>query len=267
VIHIDLNPDHIGKNHPVTLGLLSDPKRTLGRLAECLRQCLSTSQKTAAASRAVQIQAAKDKKRAAEIAADKLHASDHPMHFCRFAEELAATLKDSGINEPVVFDEALTCSPALNRYLIPTTPRHYFLPRGGCLGIGIPSAIGVKLAHPDKTVIGIAGDGAAMEVIQALATAARYRIGVKFVICNNQSYKVCVDNLNAYRTLHGAAADRQQPESFDLSNPPLDFVKLAEGQGVPAKRVSRAAESRDAIRHMLNDPGPFLLEVVVAKSQ
>jgi benzoylformate decarboxylase len=263
VIHIDLDADYIGKNHPVTLGLLSDPKRTLAALAQSLRQRLTPSQKNTAATRTAAIQKSKGDKRAAEIANDRANRSTGRLTFAEFAEELAMALNAAQIHDPVVVDEALTCSPALTRYLVPTTPRHYFLPRGGCLGIGLPTAIGVKIACPTKTVIGVTGDGAAMEVIQSLATAARYGIGAKLIICNNRSYKVCVDNLNAYRGLHNVAVSRLQPESFDLSNPVLDFVKIAEGQGVPGYRVSTAAAVKTGIAALLNSPGPFLLEVEI----
>ncbi len=104
-------------------------------------------------------------------------------------EELAKHVPD----DVIIFDEALTTSPDVTRYMPPKLPGHFFQTRGGSLGVGIPGAIGLKLAHPDKTVIGFTGDGGSMYTIQALWTAAHYNIGAKFVICNNQSYRLLKD--------------------------------------------------------------------------
>ena len=69
-------------------------------------------------------------------------------------------------------------APELTQHLPPTLPGHYFSTRGGSLGVGFPGAMGLKLALPDKTVIGFSGDGGAMYTIQAMWTAARHGIAV-----------------------------------------------------------------------------------------
>ena len=103
-----------------------------------------------------------------------------------------------------------------------------------------------------------------MEVIQALATAARHDIQAKFVISNNRKYKVCELNLSRYREDLDMDVGRAQPASFDLSRPELDFVKLADGQGVNAMRVDKPEQIGPAIKTMLDHDGPFLLDVMVA---
>jgi GMC oxidoreductase/Thiamine pyrophosphate enzyme, C-terminal TPP binding domain len=80
----------------------------------------------------------------------------------------------------MIFDESLTVSPELARYLPPTVPGHFFQTQGGSLGVGIPGAIGMKLAHPDKTVVGFTGDGGSMYTTQALWTAAHHKIGTTY---------------------------------------------------------------------------------------
>jgi benzoylformate decarboxylase len=179
------------------------------------------------------------------------------MPFAAFARELAAQLPESAL----VFDESLTCSPALTRYLTPRAGR-YFIPRGGCLGIGLPGAIGASAGVTDRMVVGLTGDGGAMEVIQCLATAARERLPAKLIVCNNRSYKVCEFNLDAYRRDRGIDPNRPQPDSFDLSRPDLNFAMMAEGQGVKAARVENPEDIAPRIREMIEHPGPFLLDVV-----
>src|SRR5205085_5821846 len=91
------------------------------------------------------------------------------------------------------------------------------------LGVGIPGAIGLKLAHPDRTVVGFTGDGGSMYTIQALWTAAHHNIGAKFVICNNHSYKLLKLNIQQYWRERGIP-EHDFPHSFDLAQPDIDFA-------------------------------------------
>lgn len=257
-IHIDLNAYEIAKNHPVDLGLVSDPKLTLARLAEALRGLLTPEQRQAAAARVAAFTAEKQATRQAELARDQQDRNATPLHFFRFMEELAPQLPE----DVVVFDEALTNSPALTRYLPPTRPGHFFQTRGGSLGVGIPGAIGLKLAMPDKTVLGFTGDGGAMYTIQALWSAARHNVGAKFVVCNNRSYRLLQLNISQYWRAQGVAP-HDFPLSFDLSKPELNFAEMARAMGVPAARVATPDEIGPAIRQALDHAGPFLLDVVV----
>ena len=66
------------------------------------------------------------------------------------------------------------------------------------LGTGLPGAVGLKAAHPDRVVFGFSGDGGSISTIQAISTAARHSLGVKFVVCNNRSYRILKLNLQDY---------------------------------------------------------------------
>jgi benzoylformate decarboxylase len=131
--------------------------------------------------------------------------------------------------------------------------------------VGLPGAIGVKLAHPERTVIGFSGDGGAMFTYQALWTAAHHKIGAKFVVCNNSSYRILKQNIVAYWRDLGLSPNEfpDFPPSFDIRDPGLDFVSLAGGMGVPGCRVSQPAEIAGAITAMLDHDGPFLIEVLL----
>ncbi|MCA2666588.1 MAG: thiamine pyrophosphate-binding protein [Dolichospermum sp.] len=258
VLHIDLNAYEIAKNHPVDIGVVSDPKLTLAKLAIMLESILNPEQKAAAKARTEAIGQAKAQNHQRQLDADRQIRDHVPLHLSRFMEELAAKLPE----DAVIFDEAITNSPAITRYFPPTKPRHYFVTRGGSLGVGIPGAIGAKLAHPDKTVIGFAGDGGAMYTIQALWTAARHNIDVKFVICNNRSYRILQENIDAYWQERNIP-ERDYPLSFDLSKPDIHFASIAQSLGVPGVRVEKPADIASAIEQMLNHPGPFLIDVVL----
>jgi benzoylformate decarboxylase len=258
VIHIDLNAYEIAKNHPVDVGLVSDPKFTLARLATVLEAILAPAQKEAARARVAEMARAKEMKRRSELERDQSQRDTVPLHFSRFMEELAAQLPADAI----IFDEALTNSPAIERYRTPTEPGHYFLTRGGSLGVGIPGAIGVKLAHPDKTVIGVSGDGGAMYTIQALWAAARHNVDAKFVICNNRSYRLLQLNIHAYWQERQVPA-HDFPLSFDLSSPVMRFDEMARSMNIPGVRIEKPAEIAPAIQQALAHKGPFLIDVVL----
>lgn len=258
VIHIDLNLYEIGKNHRVDLGLLGDPKLSLAALAEELESSQWPDLKQAAKARSAQLARQKEAKRSSELEKDKKDRDALPMHMVRFMEELAPQLPE----ESIIFDEALTNSPAVSRYVSPEKGGQYFLTRGGSLGVGIPGAIGAQLANPGKTVFGFTGDGGSMYTIQALWTAARHNIGAKFVVCNNGSYRLLQLNVSAYWKERGIP-QHQFPLSFDLSKPELQFAGIAQAMGVPATRVEKPEQIKPAIREALATKGPYLIDLVL----
>lgn len=259
VVHIDLNAYEIGKNHRVDLAVVADPKLSLALLADALEAGMTAGQRKTADARTAEIGAAKAAKRAAQIEADQAAAGKTPLSMAPFMAELARHLPSENV---VIFDEALTSSPAVVRYWPPQRTGEYFLTRGGSLGIGFPGAIGAKLANPGKTVIGFSGDGGSMYTIQALWTAARHNIDVKFVVCNNGSYRLLQLNIDQYWKDQGVPK-HDFPLSFDLSSPPLHFVDLARGMSVPGLRVETPEQIAPAIQQMLATPGPFLLDLVL----
>jgi thiamine pyrophosphate-dependent acetolactate synthase large subunit-like protein len=258
VIHLDLDTDAIAKNHRVDLPMLGDPKSGLAALADALRQVMTPAQKEAAAGRTRQAAEAKQKKRNAELEKDKAARDGVPVKMSRFMEELNTELPQDAI----IFDEALTNSPPIVRYRPPAKTSEYFLTRGGSLGIGIPGAIGAKIARPDRTVVGFTGDGGSMYTIQALWTAARHNIDAKFVVCNNASYRLLQLNIEQYWK-EQSVPRHDYPLAFDLSHPPLHFVEMARGMGVQGLRVEKPWEIGPAIKQMLAHPGPFLIDLVL----
>jgi benzoylformate decarboxylase len=263
VIHIDLNAYEIAKNHRVDYGIVADPKLSLAQLAGALEATMSEAQHNAAHQRREEIAQQKQNKHVAALKADQAAPARRPgaapIKMASFMEELAAQLPKEKV---IIFDEALTNSPPIVRYWPPQRTGEYFLTRGGSLGVGIPGAIGAKLANPDKTVIGFTGDGGSMYTIQALWTAARHNVGAKFVICNNASYRLLQLNIDQYWK-EGGIPKHDYPLSFDLSHPALKFVEMASGMGVAGVRVERPQAIKEAIAQMLAHPGPFVLDLVL----
>ncbi|WP_371679473.1 thiamine pyrophosphate-binding protein [Streptomyces sp. NBC_01276] len=250
VVHIDLNAYEIAKNHPVDLGLAADPRQALRALAGVLEQRQSPAQRAAAAAR---LDVRTRERARADLAADD---DGTPMAvFLR-------TLAERTGRDLIVFDEALTTSPLVTRYLPPERPGDYHLTRGGSLGVGFPGAVGAKLAHPDRLVVGFAGDGGSMYTHQALWTAARYGIDAKFVVCNNRKYRLLDDNIAQYWRERDIA-EHPYPGSFDLAHPEIDFAGLARALGADGTRVEKPDEAPAAVARMLAHPGPYLVDIQI----
>jgi acetolactate synthase I/II/III large subunit len=125
----------------------------------------------------------------------------------------------------------------------------------GTLGFGFPSALGVKVAHPDKPVVSVAGDGGFLFGVQELATAVQYGIAVVVLLFNNGAYgNVMRDQrTNFGNRVIGAA----------LANP--DFMLLARSFGVEAHRVASPEALRPVLKAALEAKGPVLIEIEVAQ--
>jgi len=261
VIHFDLNTYEIGKNFPLTIGALADPKAALGLLARVLKTSMNQEQRIRAQNRRMQKEKAKAIERKGDLEKDARVRNEVPLHASRFMEELAQRL--ANLPRPaLIFDEALTCSPELLRYLPQDECGTYFQTRAGMLGTGLPGALGLKVARPDRTVFGFSGDGGSMSTIQALSTAARHDIGAKLVVCNNRSYRILKYNLQEYWE-ETNPTDQTFPEQFNLTHPELRFDKLAHGQGINAVRIETPEEIAPALDQALENDRPFLIDLVL----
>jgi benzoylformate decarboxylase len=136
----------------------------------------------------------------------------------------------------------------------------YFAHRGWALGWGLNCAIGVKLAWPDRPVLAILGDGAALYGAQGLWTAAHYRIPVTFVITNNAQYKILKECADVLR-LPEATAGRYL--GLDVTGPPIDYLGLARSFGVSARRISEPEDLSEAVCQSLAGGSPQVIEVPI----
>lgn len=171
-------------------------------------------------------------------------------------QAIGALLPDNAI----ISDEAATSGIKLPSATA-GAPRHDLLTlTGGAIGQGLPVALGAATAEPDRPVLALLGDGAAMYTIQALWTIAREGLDVTTVIFNNRSYGI----LNI--ELERVGAEKVGPEAkaqLDLSHPALDFVSIAKGLGVSGRRVSTAEDFCEALKNAFNTRGPHLIEAIV----
>ena len=259
-IHIDLDTNAIGKNHQVDLGLLADPAVALAALADAVLERMTPERSAISKQRLDTGRARSKTENEIARANSQLGDRDIPgrLHFGHFAKELVRLMPE----ETIIFDEALTNSPALTAFAQPDVPGRYFQTRGGSLGTALAGGIGLQAAAPHATVIAVSGDGGGMYVLQYLWSAARHNMPIKFVICNNRSYRLLQANISQYWSERGII-DRPFPTSFDLSKPALDFAHIARGFGVQSARIETGDQIIPAIKRALAHPGPFVLDVLL----
>ncbi len=161
----------------------------------------------------------------------------------------------------IVVDESNTSSVPLTAATAGAPAHDWLTLTGGAIGYGIPAAVGAAVAAPDRPVLCLESDGSAMYTISGLWTQARENLDVTTVIYNNGAYDIL--RLELQRVGAGATPGPKALDLLDISRPTMDFVKIAEGMGVPARRATTAEEFADALRAAFAEPGPHLVEAVV----
>jgi thiamine pyrophosphate-dependent acetolactate synthase large subunit-like protein len=256
VIHIDLNPWEISKTWPVQHGIMADPKMALTDLLAAFQKHVTRDQREAAQRRTEAIRAMGQQLMQAMDASAQARWDSVPIAPARMAKELAEAIAPG----TVLFDESITTGGHLMRHLRMSEPGTHYRATGGALGPGMPNPIGIKLARPDRPVLSVIGDGAALYTIQALWTAAHHRVPVTWVIANNASYRIL--KLNMLEYLGEGAADRRFVAA-DLTDPPLDFSRIAASFGVKGVRVEHPDQIGDAVREAQTAQEPRLVDIVI----
>jgi acetolactate synthase-1/2/3 large subunit len=161
----------------------------------------------------------------------------------------------------IVVDEAATSGAVWFAHAA-SAPRHTTLGlTGGAIGQGLPTAVGAAIACPDRKVIALQADGSGMYTAQALWTMARESLDVVVIVCANRAYRI----LQIEVARAGIAEPGPAARSLtDLTHPTLDWCALSRGLGVPAVRAEDAASFAKALADALAEPGPALIEAVLA---
>lgn len=169
---------------------------------------------------------------------------------------VAALLPDNAI----IAEEAITSGFPLMPMTMNSAPHDWLMVPGGAIGGGLPMATGAAVACPDRKVLSLQADGSAMYTVQSLWTQAREQLNITTVIYANREYKI----LNIEFDRVGAGEQGQVArDMFALDKPILDWVSIAGGLGVTAKRVETLDDFSRTLKAYLKEPGPNLIEVVL----
>ena len=237
VIQMDAEAAEIGRNYKPTLGIVADAKAGLAALTERLPRHIRRRES-----------------RREELLTLKAHVAEgfaKDQHRAPFAQAIRAELPEDGI----LVSESTQVGYWCNAGGFPVYQPRTFLTSGyqGTLGYGFATALGVQVAHPDRKVVSINGDGGFMYNVQELATMKMHKINVVVVVFADDAYG------NVKRIQQTQFGGRTI--ASDLFNP--DFVKLADSFGVQGMRAQGPEELRACLRKALADNAPALIHVPV----
>ena len=160
----------------------------------------------------------------------------------------------------IVAEEAVSSGEPILRHLAAAAVHDHLPVTGGSIGQGLPVAVGAAIACPERKVIALEADGSGLYTPQALWTMAREHLDVTVVILSNRRYRIL--DIEMERT-GGKSMGPRANDMVDLTRPAIDWVKLAEGLGVEAKRATTVDAFVQAFREGVAREGPVLIELVV----
>jgi acetolactate synthase I/II/III large subunit len=160
----------------------------------------------------------------------------------------------------LISDDAVTSSGGVAAATGTAAPHEWLGLTGGAIGQGIPVALGAAVAAPDRKVVALTGDGAGMYTVQALWTLARENLDVTVIVFANQAYRIL--NIELQRTGAGEAGPAART-LLELGDPRIDWMSLAKGMGVDARRCETAEDFDAAFADAMRRRGPRLIEAVI----
>jgi len=248
IIQIDIDPTSIHKNIPVSVPVVGDCNITLGYLNDLIKKENAEDIKKKRKKWLDQIKEWKNTTPLVYEQKEKIK----PQYVI---EKLFEITKGKAIITTEVGQNQMWSA----QYYHFDKPSHFITSGGlGCMGFGLPAAIGAQKACPDDIVVDIAGDGSIQMNIQEMATAVQYGLPVKVVILNNSF-------LGMVRQWQQLFYDRQYSSTHLDHNP--DFVKLAEAYGALGLRATKPEEVEKILARGMAHNGPVIMDFVVENEE
>lgn len=243
IIHIDIDPTSIKKNVHVDIPIVGDVK-------DCLKKMIQVVK----ASKEVKTYRRKIRPWKAQV---EKWEKDHPLKYKDSRSKIKPQYVVEVIYEKTKGEAIISTEVGQNQMWAAQfykfeKPRSFITSGGlGTMGYGFPAAIGAQVAHPDKLVIDIAGDGSIQMNIQELATAVQYRLPVKIAILNNGS-------LGMVRQWQELFFDGKYSQTCLPSYP--NFVKIAEAYGALGLSATKPSQVEDVVERAIKHPGPVVMD-------
>ncbi len=262
IIRIGIDTAAMGRTSPTDLALVGDVKDTLTDLRAAIESLLTKSRLAAfGAARSEEIRGLTSAARAKAKAEAQQNFGRNPIH----PDELGAVLARTVDANAIIVSENLTAKYDAFPFGFRENEPMWLGNTGASLGWGIGAATGAKLAAPDRQVVCSIGDGSVMYSASGFWTQVRYGIPVLTVVWNNHNYQTV---RHAYDSYKGKMHKSGHYAGMYLGNPDIDFVKLAESQGVKGERVTAGTDLEAAIRRGISstrDGKPYLVEAVISR--
>jgi len=249
-IHVDIDASSINKNVRVDIPIIGDAGKVIAEMLRLWKESGVNSEKSALSAWWKQI----DMWRARKSFSYKQHGDIIKPQYA--LDRLYEITKAS---HPYVTTDVGQHQMWAAQFIKFDKPHRWMTSGGlGTMGYGLPSAIGVQMAHPDELVLCVSGEASIMMNIQELSTAVQYRLPVKVVILNNRF-------MGMVRQWQEMFHGNRFSESYMDCIP--DFVALAEAFGMRGIRVSDPAKLDSTIHDMLAHEGPVLLDISVDRHE
>jgi acetolactate synthase I/II/III large subunit len=258
LIHVDIDPEEIGRNYPVALGLMADVRTFLRQVhAELDRR---DDLKRNAEARRKWLGAIEGyRKEWDKLVAPGFSDDSQPINPQRAALEIDRGLPEDAI---LVSDIGVHHNWLLG-YCKPRRPDSLIGSMGfGPMGFGVAGVLGAKFAAPDRPCVSVCGDGAFFMHANVLGTAVEYDLPVVWVVWNNYAYASIRGLQRGYLGGRELATDFHHPTTGERYNP--DFAAMARSAGVAGSRVDRAADLAEAVRMAIAANKPYLIDVDIA---
>ena len=254
LIHVDIDPEEIGRNYPVTLGLMADVRTFVRQLlAELSARNIASEQ--AGLRRKWLADIDTYRKTWNTFVAPGMIDESTPINPQRAAVEIDKALPEDAI---LVSDIGVHHNWLL-QFCKPTRPDSLIGSMGfGPMGFGVAGVLGAKLAAPDRPAVAVCGDGAFFMHANVLGTAVEYDIPAIWVVWNNYAYGSIRGLQRGYLDNRELATDFHHPESGKPYNP--DFAAMARSAGVEGVSIDRPSDLGDAIRAGIASGKPYLID-------
>lgn len=252
IIHIDIDPDEIGRNYHAEVGIAADAKLALKALENGVETKLSRETPRDRPKRVKEIQ--QSMKRWRDEISPLMNSETVPIKPQRVLKELQNFIDQDTI---VVADAGTVSSWAGNYLDCDVAGKNFIAPRGlTALGGGYPIALGAKVGVPEKRVFSLHGDGAFGYSVMEIETAVRHNIPVVSLVFNNSS--LFWEKWSAESKFGGEATGRIP---FDFTD--VNFGEIAKNMGCHGTRVERPEEIGDAIGQAVRSREPAIIDIVV----
>ncbi len=260
-VAVGLDTDALGRTQPMDMSIVADVRETLKGVTDAVSSMVTEDRLARIRQERLDIVTpAVAERRATRLEAVRRNLGRSPIHPDQVNYELEQAADDNAI----VVMENFTAQHDMLRFGYRPDEK-MAIHKGGSLGFGLGAAIGAKIGAPERQVILSIGDGALMYSSSGFWTLARYKVPVLIVVSNNQCYQIV---RNAFHRYNGRMAETGHYHGLYLGDPDIDFVKLAESQGVAGQQVTAAGDVAGALRNGIQqtrDGNPYLVEIVVAR--
>ncbi|WP_059103285.1 thiamine pyrophosphate-binding protein [Shouchella shacheensis] len=249
LIHVDIDSAEIGRNYPAELGVVADVKQALTVLTRVAKELLPEGR----LDEAFVEQSRKEKDEFRKENEHYIYDDAFPMQPQRILEEVRATLpRDAFITTDVGWNKN-----GVGQQFPVYEPGTILTPGGFCtMGFGAPAALGAKVAHPDRIVVSLVGDGGFGQNPALLATAVEENIPVVWVVMNNSAFGTIAGLQKAHYDTTFGTVFKKDGESYSPN-----FAEIAKAYGVEGIKLTSADQFKPALEEAIQSGKPFVLDV------